>query len=278
MVLARCARVTPSRPTPPARSTTLHTATRRSCASAERLAAALLETLLNAIDATDPQTGAHVRRVARYALIVAEWADLDTHAQHDVERVALFHDIGKIHEALFDIIHDHGRLTAADRRAILTHPERGAEVLAPLRAFYPTLADGVLSHHERWDGRGYPNRLRAGAIPLSARIVALADSFDAITHSRRYHAGQSVAAAAEAIAVGRGAQFDPDLADLFLAPPVLAEIKAAMREAAREPATTRAPADRRRGRSEPEPDVTFRWRSGVRAQRSQATERRTRRG
>jgi HD-GYP domain-containing protein (c-di-GMP phosphodiesterase class II) len=273
LLATRCAVTSPTpqadRPVPGA----LRARDERSGESAERLAAALLETLLNAIDATDPQTGAHVRRVARYALILADAADLDEHAQHDVERVALFHDIGKIHEALFDVIHDHGTLSAADRRAILTHPARGVEVLSPLEAFYPTLSEGVLSHHERWDGRGYPNRLRGEAIPLSARIVALADSFDAMTHSRRYSAGRSLQEAVRLIAEGRGAQFDPTLTDLFLLPPVLEEIRGAMNEPPHQHRPV--PGDRRRGRREPVPDVTFRWRSEARAPHSPATQAQT---
>src|SRR3954471_22751121 len=132
---------------------------RRRREAAERFAAASLEALLNAIDANDARTGAHVRRVAAYALILAHAAQLDSHQQKVVERVALFHDIGKIHEALFDIIHEDTHLTVAERRAIATHPNRGAKVLAPLAPFYPELAEGVLAHHERWDGKGYPNGL-----------------------------------------------------------------------------------------------------------------------
>jgi HD-GYP domain-containing protein (c-di-GMP phosphodiesterase class II) len=229
--------------------------------SAERLAAALLETLLNAIDATDADTGAHVRRVARYATILADAADLDEHTQADVERVALFHDIGKIHEALFDIIHETEKLTPEERDAIATHPQRGADVLAPLNAFYPNLAEGVLSHHERWDGTGYPRRLAGDAIPITARVVALADSFDAITHARRYSQGRSMPEATEIVADGRGAQFDPDLTDLFLTPPVLEEITAAMREAAAPPVAPRG--DRRHGQQDEAPDVTFRWRAST---------------
>src|SRR5471032_2660921 len=119
---------------------------RRARQAMERFAGASLETLLNAIEANDPDTGMHVRRVAAYALIIADAAGLDEHEQHAVERVALFHDIGKIHEALFDIVHEHARLTRAERRAIATHPDRGAEVLAPLAGFYPDLPAGVLSH------------------------------------------------------------------------------------------------------------------------------------
>ena len=120
----------------------------------ERLAAALLETLLNAFDANDAETGGHVRRVAQYSLILADAADVDERTQRSIERIALFHDIGKIHEALIDIIHyNDDPLTPDERRKIATHPQRGADVLAPLCAFYPDLAEGVLSHHERWDGK-----------------------------------------------------------------------------------------------------------------------------
>jgi HD-GYP domain-containing protein (c-di-GMP phosphodiesterase class II) len=237
---------------------------------AERLAAALLETLLNAIDANDPITGAHVRRVARFSLILADAAGLEERARHCVERVALFHDIGKISEALFDIIHEDSTLTEEERQSIATHPQRGADVLAPLDAFYPELAEGVLSHHERWDGKGYPRGLAGEAIPLVARVVSIADSFDAITHSRRYSAGTSAEAAAERIAEGRGAQFDPALTDLFLRAPVLDRVRDAMseaaarEEAARRPHPPRGAGERRRGERDPDaPDVKFRWRDSA---------------
>src|SRR5262249_603740 len=148
----------------------------------ERFAAAALETLLNAIQANDEETGFHVRRVAACALIIADAAGLDEGTKRAVERVALFPDIGKIPDALFDIIHDPKRLTTAERRAVATHPDRGAEVLAPLAAFYPELPRGVVAHHERWDGKGYPRGLRGPQIPLEARIVTIADTFDAVTH------------------------------------------------------------------------------------------------
>jgi putative two-component system response regulator len=225
--------------------------------AAERLGAGLFESLLNAIDANDDDTGRHVRRVAASAIALADAAGLDDAAQREVEHVALFHDIGKIHAALFDIVHEGHRLTDADRRAIATHPERGADVLAPLEPFYPYLAEGVVSHHERWDGTGYPRGLRGAEIPLAARIVAISDSFDAIVHARRYSPGKSVDAALEAIRRGRGTQFDPDLVDLFLSPAVQRCVAA---ENARL-GGRRRPDDRRRARQEPRtPDVAFRWR------------------
>ena len=229
---------------------------RRMRTLAERLSAATLETLLNAIDANDADTGAHVRRVATYALILGEAADLEERTLHSVERVALFHDIGKLHGALTDIFHDPRKLTLEERRAVMTHPQRGADVLAPLSPFYPDLPKGVLAHHERWDGTGYPRGLKGKRIPLTARVVSIADSFDAITHRRRYSHARSFREAMGAIGEGKGTQFGPELVDLFLSPPVRTKIENAMREA-NMPRTKRA--NRRHGESQRAPDITFRW-------------------
>jgi putative nucleotidyltransferase with HDIG domain len=241
---------------------------RRARRSAERLAAATLETLLNAIDANDAQTGKHVRRVATYALILADEVGLSAGDCKAIERVALFHDIGKIHEALFDITHEPTRLSAAERRAISTHPQRGARVLAPLAAFFPELPEAVLSHHERWDGHGYPRGLRGARIPVAARIVTLADTFDAVAHNRRYRKGAGLAKAERVIARGRGTQFDPELVDLMLFPAVRERLRAAHFAARHEPKAS----DRRDERaSTSTPDVSFRWRSRLRGDRSAST-------
>jgi putative two-component system response regulator len=228
--------------------------------STERFAAAALESLLNAIDANDADTGAHVRRVAAYALILADAADLSDHECKSIERVALFHDIGKIHEAIEDIIREPESLSPAERRAVATHPSVGANVLEPLRVFYPDLPDGVLAHHERWDGKGYPRRLKGRRIPLSARVVAIADTFDAITHGRPYRIGQPAAVARRVLLDGRGAQFDPELVDLFLFPPVYARVANAVQALE----DWKPPVQKRRTSSEDEsvPDITFRWRPG----------------
>jgi HD-GYP domain-containing protein (c-di-GMP phosphodiesterase class II) len=224
-----------------------------------------METLLNAIDANDEVTGAHVRRVAAYALILGEAAALDDRMLHSVERIALFHDIGKLHGALTDIFHESTKLTPEERRAVMTHPLRGAEVLAPLAAFYPALGKAVAAHHERWDGSGYPKGLKGRRIPLEARIVAIADSFDAITHRRRYSHARSFNEAVKAIEEGKGTQFDPDLVDLFLQPDVLSKIEKEMRRAHSPRGTT---SNRRRGEAKPAPDLKFRWRPRSRGSRS----------
>ena len=235
--------------------------------SAERFAAAAFETLLDAIEANDAETGAHVRRVAAYSLILARAADLDRNACRSVERVALFHDIGKIHSAIYDIVHDSATLSPSEWKLIATHPQRGAEVLQPLSRFYPDLGMGVLSHHECWDGSGYPQGLRGEEIPIQARIVSIADTYDAITHSRRYRSGRDAAQAAEIILKGRGTQFDPDLVDLFLFPPVFDEIVTALRELHR---SRHFDGDRRKGRVEQHvPEITFRWRRPGSARRIQ---------
>lgn len=240
---------------------------RRRRMRAERLAAAALETLLNAIEANDHETGQHVRRVARYSLVLGDAVGLDQHQLRALERIALFHDIGKIHEALFDVVHDDAHLTPTERRAIATHPRRGAQVLAPLAQFYPELARGVLAHHERWDGSGYPCGLKGRRIPLNARIVAIADTFDVIANGRHYRrAGGAVAAALE-IACERGTQFDPDLVDLFLMPPVLEQLALAHQSHYRRRAPSRG--DRRSPLSTEHnvPDVRFRWRSSLASKR-----------
>jgi HD-GYP domain-containing protein (c-di-GMP phosphodiesterase class II) len=226
-----------------------------------RLAAAALETLLNAIDANDAVTGAHVRRVAAYSMALARAAQLDEPTIRSVERVALFHDIGKIHEALFDIVHDEeSEVTPDERRLIATHPKRGAEVLDPLRFFYPDLSAGVLAHHERWDGSGYPRGLVAEEIPIQARVVAIADTFDAITHRRRYRRAHSLDDGMRALAEGSGTQFDPVLVATFLSPEVLVRVRRIAKQSWRKPAP---PDDERRHREEAKvPDVKFRWREG----------------
>src|SRR5215217_3758839 len=202
---------------------------RRERLALERLGAATLESLLDAIDANNAETGAHARRVADYSLTLACAADADEKVQRGVERIALFHDIGKIDGAISDIVNESTALSPDERRAIMEHPRRGAEVLRPLAAFYPDLPEGVLSHHERWDGTGYPRGLRGNSIPVEARIVAIADTFDAVTQSRPYSHARSLEVATNIILEGRGTQFDPDLVDLFLSPPVMTSVETAMK-------------------------------------------------
>jgi HD-GYP domain-containing protein (c-di-GMP phosphodiesterase class II) len=231
---------------------------RRGRQRAERFAAAAIESLLRAIDANDKQTGAHVRRVAAYSMILADAMGLDAPSRRTLELTALFHDVGKIHRALVDIVHEPRRLTRAEREAIHTHPARGADVVAPLGDFHPALAEGVLAHHERWDGSGYPRGLRGRRIPLLARIVAIVDTFDAVSYSRRYRGARSSDEAARIILEGRGSQFDPELVDLFTMPPVLEDMTRAHETFARRGISI---PHRERGEQERPPKVRIRWRT-----------------
>lgn len=231
-----------------------------------RLAAAALESLLHAIDANDPETGAHVRRVAVTSVVLARAADCNEVRQHRVERVALFHDVGKINGALYDVLRGTTGLTGTERRLIATHADRGAEVVAPLASFYPELPEAVRSHHEWWNGEGYPRGLRGTAIPLEARIVSIADVFDALTHGRRYKAAFPVGRAEALIAAERGTHFDPDLTDLFLSPPVQEEIAEAQRAQEARPGArprggARSDPRRQAGPRRDMPEVAFRWRA-----------------
>jgi HD-GYP domain-containing protein (c-di-GMP phosphodiesterase class II) len=243
----------------------LYVRERRERLALERLGAATLESLLDAIDANNAETGAHVRRVARYALELASAADVDERTQHSVERVALFHDIGKIDGAVSDIVKEPKHLSPEERKSIMEHPKKGADVLAPLAAFYPDLPEGVLSHHERWDGKGYPRHLKGSQIPIEARIVAIADTFDAITQTRPYSHARTLTAANEILLAGRGTQFDPDLIDLFLSPPVIEAVEKLMQKA-NSPHRANG-TRRRRGPSSRVPDITFRWRTPSPVQR-----------
>ena len=226
---------------------------------AERFAAAALESLLRAIDANDHETGMHVRRTAAYALVIAEAMGVDEDEHYTIELASLFHDVGKVHHAILDIVQKPGSLTPAERRAIMMHPAKGAEVLGPIAYFHPSVAAAVLAHHERWDGSGYPRGLRGRRIPLPARVVAIADTIDALTYGRRYRPAGHPGEAAEVVFSGRGSQFDPELVDLMMLPPVMARLRRVGRIALRR---AQHPLMRSPGHEyHDKPDIEIRWRS-----------------
>lgn len=175
----------------------------------------VLVALAGAVDAKDPLTEHHCGRVADRALILARLAGL---SQEEVEAVgygAVLHDVGKIGIAEA-VLTKPGRLTDDERVEMQRHPLIGAEILQPLR-LGRTVGPVVRGHHERWDGSGYPDGLRGEAIPVGARIVAVVDAHDAMTHDRPYRARLSDDEARAELTRHRGSQFDPELVDLFLA-------------------------------------------------------------
>lgn len=170
--------------------------------------------LVSALDAREQETCNHSRRVVEYSLAIARQVGLDGQELEDVRRGSLLHDIGKI--GVPDaVLLKPGPLNASEWEAMRLHPEIGHEMIAQL-PFLSVTADIVLTHHERFDGRGYPNGLIGLEIPLGARIFAIADAFDAMTSNRPYRRGIPFPAAREQIAHCSGSQFDPEIVRAFL--------------------------------------------------------------
>ena len=170
--------------------------------------------LAAAIDARDPSTHSHSKDVARYARAIAEAMGLPPAEVDTIERAALLHDIGKI-GIVDSILGKPGPLTPGEQAAMMAHPRIGAAILEEM----PDLADLVpivRHHHERWDGKGYPDGLAGERIPLGARILAVADAFEAMTSNRPYRHRQSQQSALETLLAGRGTQFDPQVVDAFI--------------------------------------------------------------
>ena len=157
-------------------------------------------TLAKTIDARDPYTAGHSGRVAEYADRVAMRLGLDNASRIDMRRGALFHDLGKI--VIPDaILRKPGALSAEERAVIEEHPTVGHELLLPMRTMRKTLPV-VYAHHERLDGSGYPEGLSGDAIPMTVRVVTIADIFDALTTDRSYRTALSIATAFEILLDG----------------------------------------------------------------------------
>jgi putative nucleotidyltransferase with HDIG domain len=170
--------------------------------------------LAQAVELKDEYTGGHTRRVSTYALLLAERLDMGS-ADIELVRVGTpLHDIGKI--GVDDaIIRKPDRLTAEEFEAMKLHTVKGAEIVATIPDLRPIIPI-VRSHHERWDGKGYPDGLGGEAIHPLARVVALADAFDAMTSDRPYRKGMAAADAFAEIEKNSGRQFDPQFAAAFL--------------------------------------------------------------
>ncbi|WP_428388141.1 HD domain-containing phosphohydrolase [Mucisphaera sp.] len=173
-----------------------------------------LRALSASIDAKDNYTHGHSNRVA---LLTRQLADHLRTEPRQAERLylsALVHDLGKI-GVPESILTKQGRLTDTEYEAIKKHPQIGARILADIESM-TDLLPGVLSHHERWAGGGYPQGLSGNAIPFQGRVIALADSFDAMRSKRSYRNAMTHQQALNQISENAGTQFDPQLADAFL--------------------------------------------------------------
>ncbi len=170
--------------------------------------------LASAIDAKDRYTHGHSRRVAQYAVTIAQNAGKPEAECRKIYYAALLHDVGKI--GITDAILTKGdSLTAEERRIIMTHPTIGYQILSTIN-ISPYLGIGAHYHHERYDGKGYPNGLSGEDIPEMARIIAVADSYDAMTSKRSYRDPLPQKTVRDIIEKGAGTQFDPEYAKIML--------------------------------------------------------------
>ena len=176
----------------------------------------MVDLLLNALTADDPVTARHSRRVADLSYALAEaCGGLSRREMATLRVAALLHDMGKIDDRFFQIVHSRKKLSAEQRAEIKHHPDQSATILEPLEELHPGIQSIVSSHHECWDGSGYPCGRAGHDIPLAARIIALADEFDAMTQPRPYKEPMSVEEAMEKLDEGSGRQFDPHLVELI---------------------------------------------------------------
>jgi HD-GYP domain-containing protein (c-di-GMP phosphodiesterase class II) len=168
-----------------------------------------------AMEVCDPALGAHASRVSANAEAIAVRLGWGERRLDALRLGAALHDLGKVNVRR-ELLAKPGRLDDGELEEIRAHPVEGMWLLSGLPSLAPALPY-VLFHHERWDGGGYPTRRAGAAIPLEGRILAVADAFDAMTSGRPYRPSLSVPEAAQEIRRCTGTQFDPDVADAFLA-------------------------------------------------------------
>jgi putative nucleotidyltransferase with HDIG domain len=174
----------------------------------------LLKKLATDLEASDPYTHGHSRRVARYATLIASQLGLAPSDVAKIRTAAALHDVGKVHTPIA-ILHKPGRLTDEEFAVIKRHPVDGARMIGLQVEDDAELEAIVLHHHERLDGTGYPSRLSGTDIPLGARIIAVADTFDAITSKRPYRPAKPHKAALDILRAEAGTQLDPDAVRAF---------------------------------------------------------------
>jgi HD-GYP domain-containing protein (c-di-GMP phosphodiesterase class II) len=175
------------------------------------------KTLMQAMRERDPYTYGHCRRVSRTARLLAEAAGLSETEQQIIEYSSMFHDLGKL--GIPDtILLKPGRLTPEEEAVMRSHPLKSAEVIEPLQSvpFFRATLPGIRHHHERIDGGGYPYGISGDQIPLTARIILIADTFDAMTTTRPYRKGLAFEIAYKELQTFAGRQFDPQLVKVFL--------------------------------------------------------------
>lgn len=193
----------------------------------EKLSEEVMKTLANTIDAKDPYTNGHSLRVAKYSKEIAKRAGKTKQEQKEIYQMALLHDIGKI-GVPDDIINKDTRLTEEEYAAIRKHPAIGSDILKTIEEI-PDIMIGARWHHERYDGHGYPDGLAGTEIPEIARIIGVADAYDAMTSKRSYRNILAQDVVRSEIERGKCTQFDPVFADIMIQM-IDEDIKYTMRE------------------------------------------------
>lgn len=173
-----------------------------------------VQSLVNTIEAKDTYTAGHSERVTRYSLLITDVLKLSQEEKSVVRLAGLLHDIGKI-GIIEGILKKDESLNDEDWKMIRQHPVIGAKILEPVKQM-ASLIPCIRHHHERYDGRGYPDGIKGNDIPLYARIIAIGDTFDAMTSDRSYRKGLPVEVSLHEIEKNKGSQFDPYLAGLFI--------------------------------------------------------------
>ncbi|MFA5101441.1 MAG: diguanylate cyclase, partial [Candidatus Omnitrophota bacterium] len=166
------------------------------------------------LELRDHYTGEHVEQTVQYATELAKVLNLPLEITENIRKAAVLHDLGKI--GISDkTLHKKTSLSKKEATEIRKHPQIAADIIRPIQ-FMRDIIPFILHHHERWDGKGYPAGLKGRQIPIGARIIAVADVYQALTSNRPYHRAYSKATAMKMIKDASGAQFDPEVVDAFL--------------------------------------------------------------
>lgn len=184
------------------------------CSAENVRALDFLEVLAETIETKDPSIHGHSRRVSFYANALAGRAGVSDADRQRVRIGAFLHDLGKV-GVPSDLLLREGTLSAAERRIVQQHPVIGERLVKPL-GLNASLVHAIRHHHEWWNGRGYPDRLAGDAIPYAARIVSIADAYDAMTTDRPYRRALPRDVVLDELVAGAGVQFDPELAQEFV--------------------------------------------------------------
>lgn len=173
-----------------------------------------IKSLVTLLDTRVPQEYTHSPYFSRLAQAIAEQMHLDEKQIESIKFAALLHDAGKV-DIPMQILTKTTKLTPDEYRIIQRHPLKGAQILRPLQALKPVIPI-IMHHHEKYNGAGYPSRLKKGQIPLGARIMAVADAFEAMIYGRPYQERKNISSAVREIKNKSGTQFDPKVVEAFL--------------------------------------------------------------